>query len=205
MRLGINQAWQSCWFAPKKEQGNWLQQDKLIRNYLFTRFPEITQIKIERTETELVIFVRSPNTSLITGESDDSVDIILAKITQIANDQKIVIKPKLYLEKDNFSAQKVANDLAQELKNRVHSRSALRVRALQEESRDFVVRIKGIIDGVEMAQIKKNSRGRMSSATLDSLIEEGRAEASVERGQIGVSVLIYRGKRKKTKYVNFNT
>jgi ribosomal protein S3 len=104
-----------------------LQQDKLIRNYLFARFSGITQIRIERTKTELIIFVHSPNTSLITGESNDNSDAILAKVAQIVNDQKIITKLHLVTERDIYSsAQAIANDLAQQLKNRVSCRSALR-------------------------------------------------------------------------------
>jgi ribosomal protein S3 len=182
-----------------------LRQDELIRNYLFVRFPEIVQVKIERTETELIISVFSPNTSLITGESNENLDVVLSKITQIVNDQKIAIK--LYLENVHWvSAQKIANDLAKQLENRVPC--ALALRTVTQGIRNFAVCINGTIDKVQIAQTKKISQGKMSSNTLDSLIDESRkTEAKTERGQIGITVQVYKGesKRKKIKYVNFNT
>jgi ribosomal protein S3 len=181
-----------------------LQQDKLIRDYLFARFPEIVQVKIERTETELIVSVFSPNTSLITGESNENLDVILSKFTQIVNDQKIAVK--LYLENVYFSAQKIANDLAKQLENRVPCASALRTTL--QGVKNFAVCINGTIDKVQIAQTKKISRGKMSSNTLDSLIDESRkTEAKTKRGQIGITVQIYKGesKRKKINYGNFNT
>ncbi|CAJ0844215.1 18343_t:CDS:2 [Entrophospora sp. SA101] len=95
------------------------EENKLIRDYLFSRFPEITQIKIERTKVELFIFVHSPNTSLITGESNDNLDQILTKITDIVNEKKIVTKLHLKEERRIYtSAQAIANDLAHKLKSR---------------------------------------------------------------------------------------
>jgi len=196
LRLGINQDWQSRYFAPKRKQAEWLQQEKLIRDYLFTRFPEIIQIKIERTETELFIFVRSPNTSLITGESNDNLDVILNKIAQIMKDPKIVTKLYLENEKDiNSSPQALANNLAQQLESRVVLRSALRTTF--HEVRDYAVFVNGRVDKSEYAQAKKNNRGRMPSSRLDSIIDRGFTEASTERGQVGITVLIYKGRPKK--------
>src|SRR6185312_1451929 len=103
-----------------KEQACWLQQDKLIRDYLFSRFPEITRVKIERTKVELFVFVYSPNVSLITGESNDNLDQILTKITDIVNEKKTIVK--LYLNEERkiySSAQAIANDLARKLESRV--------------------------------------------------------------------------------------
>lgn len=107
---------------------------------------------------------------MITGESNENLDIVLAKIAQIVNDQKIAIKLHLKNEKDIPSAQKIANDLAQQLENRVNCRSALRI---LYKTKNFAVFINGRIDGAEMAQPKKVSQGKMPSGTFDSLIEPG--------------------------------
>jgi len=205
LRLGINQAWKSHYFPPKKGQANWLQQDKLIRDYLFSRFPGINQIKIERTETELIIFVHSPNTSLITGESNDNSDAVLAKISQIVNDQKIVTKLRLVTERD--TAQAIANDLARQLEDRVDYRLALRnlLFKLRQEVWGFMIVINGLIGGVEIAQSKKTKQGQMPFGTLVCLIEHGWAEANTDRGQVGITVFIYKGKREKINYGNSNT
>lgn len=61
---------------------------------------------------------------MITGESNDNSDTVLAKIVQIVNDQKIVTKLRLVTERG--TAQAIANDLAQQLKDRVDYRLALR-------------------------------------------------------------------------------
>lgn len=208
LRLGLNQTWQSNYFpAKKKEQACWLQQDKLIRDYLFSRFPEITQVKIERTKAELFIFVYSPNVSLITGESNDNLDQILTKITNIVNEKKTIVK--LYLNEERkiySSAQAIANDLARKLESRVAWQSLrqdfLRKVAAEKEVQGIKIRIGGCLEKGGIAQRKKISQGRMPSSTLDSLIEEARTEANTIYGQIGIIVQIYKGKEKKLKYAN---
>ncbi|KLL03381.1 MAG: 30S ribosomal protein S3 [Mycoplasmataceae bacterium CE_OT135] len=199
LRLGLNQRWQSNYFPDKKEQSNWLRQDKLIRDYLFSRFPEITQIEIERTKVELFIYVHSPNTSLIAGESNDNLDQILTKITNIVNEKKIITK--LYLKEESYtSAQAIANDLAHKLKSRVAWNSLrydlLRKVAGEREIQGIKILVNGCLEKGGMAQHKKINQGRMPSSTLDSLIEEAETEANTIYGQIGITVQIYKGKRK---------
>jgi len=199
LRLGINQTWQSYYFPPKKEWANWLHQDKLIRDYLFARFPGITQIKIERTEAELIVIVHSPNISLITGENNDNSDVILAKIAKIVNDKKNITKLRLVPERNIYSsAQAIANDLAQQLKNRISCRLALRnlLIKLGQEVKGIRICLSGRLDGAEIAQSKITNQGKMPSSTLSSLIEYGQTEASTTYGQIGITVQIYKGKRK---------
>lgn len=198
LRLGLNQPWQSNYFPDKKEQANWLKQDKLIRDYLLSRFPEITQIEIERTKVELFIYVHSPNTSLIAGESNDNLDQILTKITNIVNEKKIIIK--LHLSEDCALAQVIANDLAHKLKSRVAWNSLrydlLKKIAGKKEVQGIKIRVNGCLEKGGIAQHKKINQGRMPSSTLDGLIEEAKTEANTIYGQIGITVQIYKGKRK---------
>ncbi|RHZ35963.1 30S ribosomal protein S3 [endosymbiont GvMRE of Glomus versiforme] len=204
LRLGLNQPWQSNYFPVKKKQAYLLQQDWLIRKYLFFRFPEITKIRIERTEVELFIFVHSPNVSLITGESNDNSDQILTKIVNIVNDKKNIIKLHLTEEKD--LAQAIANDLARKLESRIAWNSLrhdlLRKIAYEKEIKGIKIQIKGCLEKGGIAQRKKTSQGRMPSSTLIGLVEEAKAEAHTLHGQIGIKVKTYKGKKKKLKYVN---
>ncbi|CAJ0909893.1 5189_t:CDS:10 [Entrophospora sp. SA101] len=147
------------------------EANKLIRDYLFSRFPVITQIKIERTKAELFVFVYSPNISLITGEDNDNLDQILTKITNIVNEKKIITK--LYLNEERkiySSAQAIANDLAPG----------------EKDIRGIKVRVGGCLEKGGIAQHKTISQGRMPSNTLDSLIKEAKTEANTIYGQIGI-------------------
>ncbi|CAJ0833037.1 1059_t:CDS:2 [Entrophospora sp. SA101] len=138
--------------------------------------------------TELFVFVYSPNISLITGEDNDNLDQILTKITNIVNEKKIITK--LYLNEERkiySSAQAIANDLAL---------------AGEKDIRGIKVRVGGCLEKGGIAQHKTISQGRMPSNTLDSLIKEAKTEANTIYGQIGIVVQIYKGKKKKLKYVN---
>ena len=207
LRLGINQDWQSRYFPDKEEQANWLQQDWLIRDYLFSRFPEITKVEIERTKVELFVFVHSPNISLITGESNDNLDQILTKIINIVDNKKITTKLYLEEEKNIYSvAQAIANDLARKLESRIAWNTLrydlLKKIANEKKIKGIEVKINGCLEKGGIAQHKTISQGRMPSSTLIGSIEEAQAEARTLYGQIGIEVKIYKGKEKKIKYVN---
>ncbi|WP_172575192.1 30S ribosomal protein S3 [endosymbiont GvMRE of Glomus versiforme] len=207
LRLGLNQPWQSNYFPVKGKEAYLLQQDWLIRKYLFSHFPEITQIKIERTEAELFVFVYSPNIGLITGENDDNSDQVLTKIVNIVNEKKITTK--LHLIEENSSAQAIANDLARKLESRIAWNSLrhdlLKKITNKREIRGIKIRVKGCLEKGRIAERKSISKDRMPSNTLDSSIKEGQAEANTKYGQIGIIVKIYKGKEKKLKYVDINT
>jgi small subunit ribosomal protein S3 len=210
LRLGLNQPWQSNYFPPKKEQANWLQQDGLIRDYLYSHFPEITEIEIERTEGQLFVFIHSPNSSLIAGESNDNLDKILAKVSRIVQDKKIVTKLELIEERNIYTSPRaIANYLARQLENRVAwpllLRNLLKNIAREKEVKGIKIKAKGRLGGVAIAQHKLIIRGRMPSSTLVSSIKEGTTEANTAYGKIGITVEIYKGKKKKLKYVNTNT
>ncbi|CAG8595234.1 35828_t:CDS:10, partial [Racocetra persica] len=137
-------------------------KEKLIRDYLFFSFPEITEIGIERTEVELFIIVHTSDISSLDEKFNESQDQILTKIANIVNDKKIATR--LYLDKNYSLAQAMANNLARQLE-RVNGR------------------INGCLEKGGIAQHKKIKQGEMPTSTLDSLIEEGKSEANTINGQ----------------------
>nr|CAG8555527.1 5181_t:CDS:2 [Entrophospora candida] len=73
----------------------------------------------------------------------------------------------------------------------------------ERESKGWAIRIKGLVDGSEIAQKKKIIRGRMPLNTKDSKIDPGEAIALTRRGVIGVKVLIYKGHAKGNIALNY--
>lgn len=136
---------------------------------------------------------------MITGENNDNSDVISAEIDKIVNDKKNITKLRLVPERNIYSsAQAIAKDLAQQLKNRISCRLALSnlLFKLGQEVRGIRILLNGRLDGAEIAQSKITKQGKMPSNTLSSLIEHGQAETSTKYGQVGISVQIYKGRRK---------
>jgi len=96
--------------------------------------------------------------------------------------------------------------LARKLESRITWQSLrqdfLKKVAGEKDIRGIKVRVGGCLEKGGIAQHKTISQGRMPSNTLDSLIKEAKTEANTIYGQIGIVVQIYKGKKKKLKYVN---
>lgn len=136
----------------------------------------------------------------MTGENNDNSDIILAEIAKIINDKKIITKLYLETEKEIYSsARAIANDLAQQIQSRVSCNLALRSILLGRGVKGFYARLKGRLDGVEIARLKVVKKGNMPSSSLDKLIEEAKSEANTTYGKIGITVKIYKEKEKRNK------
>lgn len=199
LRLGINQVWNSNYFASKKEQVKWLKQDKAIRDYLFEKFFEVTQVKIERTSRDLFLYVYAFNINLLMGENGQNLDKIRKKIYSLVNDKKISVAFNLMSEEIYSSASAIAHYLAKQLENRISSQKALNEAAneatRQKGTYGIVIIAKGRLDGSEIAKTKKIVRGRMKLTTLRSDIHYGSAEAITIWGKISTKVLIYKGEK----------
>jgi ribosomal protein S3 len=101
--------------APKKNEVEWFQQDELIRNYIFSHFPETVSVEIERTETELTVYIYTSNSSLINEKNENSLNQTLARLI---NNKKLIIKT--YFKLDQDSAQALASSLARQLENNIN-------------------------------------------------------------------------------------
>ena len=189
-RLGINQSWKSRYLAPKKEEAEWFQQDELIRNYIFSHFPEIVSVEIERTETELVVYIYTSNSILVNEKNENSLNQTLVRII---NNKRTAIKT--YFKLDQDSAQALANNLARQLENNVKWKQACQGILIQA-SRNWgnggvKIEISGRLDGREEAEDKKiNNKRKFSSSLITSLINLGEAEAKTPTGKIGITIQI---------------
>ena len=198
-RLGINQSWKSRYLAPKKEEAEWFQQDELIRNYIFSHFPEIVSVEIERTEAELVVYIYTSNSILVNEKNENNLNQILARLI---NNKRVSIKTHFELDQD--SAQALANNLAHQLENNVNWKQACQGILIQASrnygNRGVKIEISGRLNGRENAEDKKlNNKKRFSSSSIISLIKLGKTEAKTSTGKIGVTVQISKKENQKRR------
>lgn len=208
LRLGINQVWNSNYFAPKEKQLIWLKQDKLIRDLFFhSHHLDIIQTKIERTDNEIVIFLQATNTNLISGENNQNLNLFLQKIRDIINNSEVVVKFHLIEENRIYSSAKpIANLLAKQIEERSSFRLAvnelLRKMSFQRNVQGIKIRVNGR-DGSDISRHSLNSQGKMPLNTLKAKISYGKAEAKTIYGQVGIHVWIYQDSAKEYRK-NYN-
>ena len=81
-RVGVNHAWGSRWFAPKKTFGAYLMEDQLIRDVCKKDLAEagISKILIERYLNSVRVTIFSARPGVIIGRKGGDVEAIRAKL-----------------------------------------------------------------------------------------------------------------------------
>ena len=127
-----------------------------------------------------------------------STDNIIFLTCLTGNSQNIGIKE---VKPDN-NAQLVAENIAQQLENRVSFRRAMKstmTRAMKSGAKGIKTAVSGRLGGADMARTEFYSEGTIPLQTLRADIDYGFAEADTTYGKLGVKVWIYQGEVLPTK------
>ena len=79
-RTGITLGWQSTWFAPKANYGDFLVEDQKIRRYIDKRFNRqmpkgaVAKVEIIRTRNEVNVTLHSGRPGVVIGPRGGEVD-----------------------------------------------------------------------------------------------------------------------------------
>src|SRR4030042_214249 len=79
-RTGITLGWQSTWFAPKANYGDFLVEDQRIRRYIDGRFNRqmpkgaVAKVEIIRTRNEVNVTMHSGRPGVVIGPRGGEVD-----------------------------------------------------------------------------------------------------------------------------------
>ena len=192
-RVGVNHAWGSRWFAPKKTFGALLVEDQKIREVCKKKLAEagISRILIERYANRVRVTLFSARPGVIIGRKGGDVEAIRAELEKMT-------KKEVYLEIKEVQgadadAQLVAEGIAQQLERRIALKRAMK-RAMKVAMDMGVDGIKvhagGRINGAEIARVEWSREGKVPLHTLRANIDYGFAEANTTAGKIGIKVWI---------------
>ncbi len=195
-RLGINKTWQSRWFAEKGQYRRQLQEDRAIRELIFSANPpgSISRVDIERFPNSVNITVHTAKPGIVIGRKGANVKELRTKLqTLTGTNVKLDIAE---IEQPDLDARLVAENIAHQLERRISHRRAMQ-RAVSQSMRAGALGVKvmcaGRLSGMEMARREWMREGRVPAQTLRADIDFARAEALTTYGKIGVKVWIYRG------------
>ena len=192
-RVGVNHAWGSRWFAPKKMFGAYLIEDQKIRDAVKAKLAEagISKILIERYANRVRVTLFSARPGVIIGRKGGDVEAIRGELEKMT-------KKEVYLEIKEVQgadadAQLVAEGIAQQLERRIALKRAMK-RAMKVAMDMGVDGIKvhagGRINGAEIARVEWSREGKVPLHTLRANIDYGFAEANTTAGKIGIKVWI---------------
>ena len=196
LRVGVIKDWDSRWFAEGRDFADSLVEDYKIRTFLKKKLEAagISKIEIERTADRVRVIIYSAKPGVVIGKGGAEIDKLKAEVQKFTA-KKLFVDIK-EIKRPDRDAQLVAENIAQQLENRVSFRRALK-QAMQRTMKSGALGIKaavsGRLGGADIARSEFYSEGTIPLQTLRADIDYGFAEADTTYGKIGVKVWIYKG------------
>lgn len=196
MRVGIIKDWDSRWYADDKHFSDMLVEDHKIREFLKKKLEQagISKIEIERASGRVKVTVYSAKPGVVIGKGGAEIENTKKQLQKLTAD-RVVLEIK-EIKRPDKDAQLVAENIAQQLENRVSFRRAMKS-AMNRTMKTGALGVKascaGRLGGADIARTETYSDGTIPLQTLRADIDYGFAEADTTYGKVGVKVWIYKG------------
>ena len=200
LRVGITEEWDSAWFSNKRKYKDILKEDLLIREYLSKKFGKgiIEKIKIERSGDKLNIIIRTSKPGVVIGRGGTGVETLAKEISKKIKNKEIKIDIE-EVKDPSLSASIIAQQIASDIERRVPFRKVVKramERVLQRKGVEGVkIKVKGRLNGVEIARAETFKQGKLPLQTLRSQIDYAHETANCTYGVVSVKVWIYKGEK----------
>ena len=173
LRVGVIKDWDSRWYADA-EYADYLVEDYNIRKFLKKKLYSagVSKIEIERASDRVKVILYTAKPGVVIGKGGAEIEVTKKELSKLT-DKKVLVDIK-EIKRPDRDAQLVAENIAQQLENRVAFRRAMKSCI----GRTMKTGAKGI-------------------KTAD--IDYGFAEADTTYGKVGVKVWIYKGEVLPTK------
>ena len=195
LRVGVIKDWDSKWYAEADFADN-LIEDHEIRKFLKKKLyaAGIAKIEIERASDRVKVIVHTAKPGVVIGKGGQEIEKIKAEVQKLTT-KKLVVDIK-EVKRPDKDAQLVAENIAQQLENRVSFRRAMKScmsRTMKAGAQGIKTSCSGRLGGADMARTEFYSEGTIPLQTLRADIDYGFAEADTTYGKIGVKVWVYKG------------
>ena len=195
LRVGVIKDWDSKWYA-EGDFADCLVEDYQIRKFLKKKLYSagVSKIEIERTSDRVKIIISTAKPGMIIGKGGSEIEKVRAELQKMTT-KKVVVDIK-EIKRADRDAQLVAENIAQQLENRISFRRAMKScmgRAMKSGAKGIKASCSGRLGGADMARTETYSEGTIPLHTLRADIDYGFAEADTTYGKIGVKVWVYKG------------
>ena len=195
LRVGVIKEWDSRWYA-EGEFSDYLVEDFQIRKYLKKKLYSagVSRIEIERASDRIRVIIHTAKPGVIIGKGGAEIEVTRTELSKMT-DKKVLIDIK-EIKRPDKDAQLVAENIAQQLENRISFRRAMKScmgRAMKAGALGIKACCSGRLGGADIARAEFYSEGTIPLQTLRADIDYGFAEADTTYGKVGVKVWIYKG------------
>ena len=202
LRVGVIKGWESRWFADDENFSDNLVEDYKIREFLKKKLYHagISKIEIERTNDRVKVLVYTAKPGVVIGKGGAEIEKLKGELAKYST-KKVLVDIKEVKRPDN-DAQLVAENIAQQLENRISFRRAMKScmgRTMKAGALGIKTSCSGRLGGADMARTEFYSEGTIPLQTLRADIDYGFAEADTTYGKVGVKVWVYKGEVLPTK------
>ena len=202
MRVGVIKDWDSRWYASNEKVGDLLVEDHKIRVYLKKLLfaAGVSKIEIERSNEVVTIYLHVARPGVVIGKGGEQIEQYRKDVEKLIG--KTVKLNIVEVRNPDMNAQLVAENIAQQLENRVSFRRAMKScmgRTMKSGAMGIKTCCSGRLGGADIARAEFYSEGTIPLQTLRADIDYGFAEANTTYGKVGVKVWIYKGEILPTK------
>ena len=201
LRVGVIKDWDSKWYADA-EFSDYLVEDYNIRKFLKKKLYSagVSKIEIERASDRLKVIIYTAKPGVVIGKGGAEIEVTKKELSKLT-DKKVMVDIK-EIKRPDRDAQLVAENIAQQLENRVSFRRAMKScmgRTMKSGAMGIKTCCSGRLGGADIARAEFYSEGTIPLQTLRADIDYGFAEANTTYGKVGVKVWIYKGEILPTK------
>ena len=201
LRVGVIKDWDSKWYADA-EFSDYLVEDYNIRKFLKKKLYSagVSKIEIERASDRVKVIIYTAKPGVVIGKGGAEIEVTKKELAKLT-DKKVMVDIK-EIKRPDRDAQLVAENIAQQLENRVSFRRAMKScmgRTIKSGAMGIKTCCSGRLGGADIARAEFYSEGTIPLQTLRADIDYGFAEANTTYGKVGVKVWIYKGEILPTK------
>ena len=201
LRVGVIKDWDSKWYADA-EFSDYLVEDYNIRKFLKKKLYSagVSKIEIERASDRVKVIIYTAKPGVVIGKGGAEIEVTKKELSKLT-DKKVMVDIK-EIKRPDRDAQLVAENIAQQLENRVSFRRAMKScmgRTMKSGAMGIKTCCSGRLGGADIARAEFYSEGTIPLQTLRADIDYGFAEANTTYGKVGVKVWIYKGEIPPTK------
>ena len=195
LRVGIIKDWDSKWYA-EGQFAEFLKEDSQIRTFLKKKLYSsgVSDIEIERAADRVKVIIHTAKPGVVIGKAGAEIEKLKGELEKMTG-RKVLVDIK-EVKRPDKDAQLVAENIAQQLENRVSFRRAMKStmgRTMKSGALGIKTAVSGRLGGADIARSEFYSEGTIPLQTLRADIDYGFAEADTTYGKVGVKVWIYKG------------
>ena len=200
-RTGVTLGWQSTWFAPKANYGEFLVEDQRIRQYVDRKYNRtmpkgaVAKTQIIRTRNEVKVTLHSARPGVVIGPRGGEIDKLREELEDITG--RTISVNVIEIKEPDLNATLVAEAIAEQLSKRASFRRTMKQfceAAMNAGAKGVKIICSGRLAGSEMARKETQKLGSIPLHTLDANVDYSTATSRTTYGAIGIKVWIYKGK-----------